>query len=163
MNPEFVGRFIARLHTAFEANDSLAAGKMLEQENVTRIKEMYGAILRGDYTVFSNALADDVEFELVGPPDSPMTGHWKGREAVLAGSARNYARLEDQRPELIAVIAQGEQVNIIGREKGRIRATGREYDIPWMHLFTFREGKVARIYGFSDAHPLILASTPGEE
>jgi ketosteroid isomerase-like protein len=163
MNPEFVGRFIARLRPAFEADDHQAAGKALEQENVAHITAMYEAILRGDYTVFSNALAEDVEFELVGPPDSPMTGHWQGREAVLAGSARNYARLEDQRPELIAVIAQGDQVNVIGREKGRIRATGREYDVPWMHLFTFREGKVARIYGFSDAHPLILASSPRTE
>ena len=162
MNPEFVGRFISELRPAFEADDRQVASKAVEGENVSRIRAIYEAIRQGDSTSFSDALADDVEFELVGPADSPMTGHWRGRDEVLAGSAQNYARLQDQRPELVAVIAQGDQVVVIGREKGLIRATGREYEVPWMHLFTFREGKVVRIYGFSDSHPLIQASTRRE-
>lgn len=162
MNPEFVGRFIAGLRPAFEAEDARATEKQQESQNVARIAALYQAIERSDFAAFSNALAEDVELEMVGPPDSPMTGHWRGKNEVLAGSARNYARLEDQRPELIAVVAQGDQVSVIGREKGRIRATGREYEIPWLHLFTFREGQVVRIYGFSDTHPLIQASRPAD-
>jgi len=160
MNPEFVGRFINELRPAFAEGDSQAAAKDLESENVLRIQEMYQAIQSADYAAFSNALADDVELELIGPPGSPMAGHWHGRDDVMAGAARNYGRLEDQRPELVALVAQGNQVSVIGREKGRIRATGREYEVPWVHLFTFRDGKVVRIYGFSDSHPLIQASVP---
>lgn len=163
MNPEFAGRFISGLRPAFEADDAGAPEKRQESENIALITAMYLAIVQGDYEAFSNALADDVELELVGPPASPMTGHWHGKEEVLAGSARNYAQLEDQRPELIAVLAQGDQVNVIGREKGRIRATGREYEIPWMHLFTLRGGQVVRIYGFSDSNPLIQACLPADE
>jgi ketosteroid isomerase-like protein len=162
MNPKFVGRFIAGVRPAFEADDAQATEKQRESRNVAQIATLYQAIERSDLAAFSNALAEDVELELVGPPDSPLTGHWRGKEEVLAGSARNYARLEDQRPELIAVVAQGDQVSVIGREQGRIRATGREYVIPWMHLFTFRDGRIVRIYGFSDTHPLIQASLPVE-
>ena len=59
---------------------------------------------------------------------------------------------------MIAVLAQGDTVAVIGREEGRIRTTGREYAVPWMHLFTFRGNRIARIYGFCDSHPMVEAS-----
>lgn len=163
MNSEFMGRFIKALSPAFEADDAEVSSKRPESENVARVSEMYQAIQHGDQATLGNALADDVELELVGAAESPISGHWRGRDEVLAGAARNYAQLEDQRPELVAVVAQGDQVSVIGREKGRLRATGREYEVPWMHLFTFRDGKVVRIYGFSDTFSMIQASLSSEE
>ena len=157
-----MGRFIKALSPAFEADDAEALSKRPESENVARVSEIYEAIQQGDQATLGNALADDVELELVGAATSPTTGHWRGRDEVLAGAARNYAQLEDQRPELVTVLAQGDQVSVIGRERGRLRATGREYEVPWMHLFTFRDGKVVRIYGFSDTHSIIQASLSSE-
>ena len=34
---------------------------------------------------------------------------------------------------------------------------GRAYELPWLHLFTFRSGRVTRIYGFCDSHGLMQA------
>ena len=102
MNPEFVGRFIKALGPAFEADDTEVSSKRPESENVARVSKIYQAIQNGDQATLGHALADDVELELVGAAESPTTGHWRGRDEVLAGAARNYAQLEDQRPELVA-------------------------------------------------------------
>jgi len=82
-------------------------------------------------------------------------------DAVLEGASRNYGRLEDQRPELLHVLAQGDQVAVIARERGRVKATGKEYEMAWMHLYTFRDGQVTRIYGFCDNHSMIEAAKAG--
>jgi ketosteroid isomerase-like protein len=48
-------------------------------------------------------------------------------------------------------------VAVIGRERGQVRATGCEYEMAWMHLFTFR-GPIRRIHGFCDSHELMQAA-----
>ncbi len=65
--------------------------------------------------------------------------------------------VENQQPELRHIIAQGEYVAVVARERGRIRATGREYDVSFMHLFTIREGRIARVLGFSDGGMIAVA------
>ena len=158
MNPEFVARFIDELAPAFEADDAWAAEKTAEAENVARVRAAYQAVSRGDAEGLGALMSDDVELEIAGHPDLPIAGWWKGRDQVLEGAAGNYGQLEDQRPELLSVIAQGDMVAVIGRERGRLRATGREYDLPWMHLYTFRDGRIVRIYGFCDSHSMIEAA-----
>ncbi len=158
MNPEAVYRFITRLRPAFEAGDSLAVHKEAERGNVVKVEAMYDAIARVDSEALKNLLAEDVVLEMAGPPDSPTAGRWEGRDQALAGAARNYGRLDNQRPELLTLVAQGDTVVIVARERGCVRATGREYDMPWMHVITFRDGLVSRIYGFCDSHELVRAA-----
>lgn len=158
MNPEAVTRFIEALQPAFETGDAKAAEKTAERENVDQIRRMYESIRDGDYAAFQAFLAEDVELEMAGPPECPIAGRWKGRDQVLEATARNYGQLEDQRPEVTSVLAQGDTVAVMGRERGRIRATGREYELPWMHLFTLREGQIVRLYGLYDSQPMIAAA-----
>lgn len=115
MNPEVCSRFIDDLHPAFEANDPRAENKAAESANVRRVSEVYGAILRGDYVAFRAALSDDVELELSGAAGSSIAGRWSGLDQVVEATARNYAALEDQRPELLSVVAQGDCVAVIAR------------------------------------------------
>jgi uncharacterized protein len=160
MNPEAVNRFVTALRPAFEAADAGAAAKAAEKANVDQIHSAYHAISQGDFEGFRSALAADVELVLEGAPEMPLAGRWRGRDTVMEASARNYALLEDQRPEIEALVAQGDMVAVIAREKGRIRATGREYEMPWLHLFTFQDGKIARIYSFCDSLSMVEASRP---
>jgi ketosteroid isomerase-like protein len=56
--------------------------------------------------------------------------------------------MEDQRPEIISLIAQGNTVAVIMREQGRYRPTGKPYDLRGIQLFEFRGGQVARLQEF---------------
>ena len=161
MNPTAMTQFLGAIQPAFRAGDSLTDQKQLETDNARRVEAAYTAISRGDTGELGILFAEDVEFEIAGHPRCPIVGRWQGREAVLAAAARNYALLEDQRPEVLSILAQGDSVALIARETGRVRATGRAYELPWLHLFTFSSGRITRIYGFCDSHGLIEACPDG--
>jgi ketosteroid isomerase-like protein len=68
--------------------------------------------------------------------------------------------VEEQQPEILAVVAQGAVVVVTARERGRYRATGRSYDLHWVQLFTFRQGKVVRVREVFDSAAMLAAVTP---
>ncbi len=70
---------------------------------------------------------------------------------VVEAARRNSAQIEEQRPEILSVVAQGDTVVVFGRELGRFRPTGREYELHWMHLYRLGGGKVAGITELLDA------------
>ena len=50
--------------------------------------------------------------------------------------------MQDQKPRIEAVIAQGDTVIVMLKEEGEVRATGKRYMIKGMQRFIIREGKV---------------------
>jgi uncharacterized protein len=150
MNPELVGRFIADMTPAFEAGDPLVAAKNAERENVTRVRGVYETLLSQDPAALAGLFADDLELTISGPSGFPMVGSWKGRDQALQAVAQNFALLEDQKPELLSITAQGEQVAVVARERGRVRATQRDYHIHWLQLFTLKDGRIVRVLQFCD-------------
>jgi ketosteroid isomerase-like protein len=145
--PASVGRFIDRLHPAFLEGDTTAAGKAAEAGNVARLQEQYRAIARGDFTPVLAQLAEDIEFELHGPPDIPINGSWRGLPDVAAAIPRNFGALAEQEAEILAVVAQGDTVVLLAQEHGKVRATGAPYHLRWAQFFTFRDDKIIRIRG----------------
>ncbi len=154
-------QFIDRIQDAFREGDENATGKTLEAENVRIIEEVLRAIARKDFDALRDLLADDVSFEIVGSGGGPMAARADGRERVIEAARGNFAQIEDQRPEILSVVAQGDTVVVVGRERGRFRPTGREYDLYWMHQYGLRGGKVARITELLDSAALLDAVKPG--
>jgi ketosteroid isomerase-like protein len=152
--------FIHSLHRGFLADDPDAAAKELEARNVALAQSMYRAIERGDFPALLGVLDEDVRFEIVGPPTVPLVGRWFGREAVVEAVRKNFSHLDNQHPEMLSVVAQGDTVVISARERGRFRQTGREYDIHWTIFLTFRDGKLVRGYETFDSGPFLEAMRP---
>jgi ketosteroid isomerase-like protein len=160
MNPTAVSQFIDKLRDAFEDDDSNAAAKVMESNNVTLIQDQYRAIARGDFAAFVNLLADDIEMEIVGPSAVPFVGSWRGRQQVVDAIGKNFSHLEDQHPEVQSVVAQGDMVVVTAKERGRIKATGRTYEVHWVQYFTFRNGKVVRFRELFDSGAMLDAVRP---
>jgi uncharacterized protein len=137
--------FLDRLAHAFREGDPHVDHKHAEAENVRLLREQYQAIARGDFDAAFALLADDVDFEVVGPPDGPFLGRWRGRAQVEEAVRTNFARVEDQHPEVQSLVAQGDTVVLIARERGRYRDSGRPYDVHWVQQFTFRDGRIVRV------------------
>ena len=155
MNTAAVNAFIDDLHRAFHEDDANAAAKDAEAANVRRLQEQYRALARGDFPTFLSHFADDIEMEIIGPDDVPFVGRWTGRQQVAEAVRRNFALVEDQRPEVQTLVAQGDLLVIIAREQGRFRATGRPYDVHFVQVFTFRNGKVAHFREIFDSAPML--------
>ncbi len=154
-------QFIDRLQDAFREGDRDAAGKALEAENVRVIEEVFRAIARKDFDALGGLLADDVTFEIVGP-GGPFAARAEGRERVVEAARGNFAQIEEQRPEILLVVAQGDNVVVVGKERGRYRPTGREYELHWMHQYKLAGGKVVRILELLDSGALLDAVKPAD-
>jgi ketosteroid isomerase-like protein len=158
MNPVVIATFIEQLPSAFRKGDPSASTKRPEAENVRLLQEQYRAIGRHDFNAALAYFADDVELEVLGPPDLPIVGHWHGRAEVATALAKNFALLADQEPVIHDLVAQGDSVVLFIRERGRFLPTGRGYDVTFVQMFQFRDGKVFRIREICDHTSLALAA-----
>ena len=153
--------FADQLQRAFLADDPHAEQRDIEHGHVQLVRQQYDAIARGDFEAILETVTDDIEFEIVSQTPLPFVHAAKGRAGLTAHLRKNFSQLDDQRPEILAAVAQGNLLAVFGIEHGRIRATGQPYAAHWAHLFTFRGGKVARLREFVDTGPLLgAAATP---
>lgn len=145
--------FIDGLTGAFREGDAGADAKAAEARNVERLQSLYRALSRGDFAGAAEALTEDVTFEISGPPSFEFVRRARGRKAALDAMVENFSKVEDQKPEVLSLVAQGNAIVVIARERGRLLATGTEYDLHWTQLFEFRDGLVARFREYSDHVP----------
>lgn len=129
----------------FEADDPNAAAKQLERARVDVVRAQFEALGRGDLTGFLELMDPEIELEIAAPPEFHWTRHARGLADVRSAVEHNFSTLEDQNPDLVSIVAQGNLVVIFGREKGRIRVTSKPYDVYFVYRFTFRGNKIQRV------------------
>jgi ketosteroid isomerase-like protein len=134
MDHEYTEQFLAttRAAAATTASDPL---------NV--LHAVYEAIIRSDFDEFGESTTDDVELNIYG--FRPIDGSWRGRNDVVAAARKSYAQLENQQPEIEAMISQGDTIAVLLREKGVLKSTGQAYSLRGVQWFTFEKGKIKRI------------------
>src|SRR5262249_2459231 len=116
---------------------------MAEAQNMQVVKEFYAAIGRDDLNAILGLLTPDVDWTFLGTKEIPFAGDWKSPDGVSKYFAIivDTMELEQFGPE--EFIAQGDWVVALGRERMRIKPTGRRYEAAWTHAFKLREGKIA--------------------
>ncbi len=120
-------------------------------ENVQVVQDLYAAFGRGDMPGLLGLLAEDVDWYFNGrSEDIPFAGRWQGRDGMM-----DFFRIVGETCEVFSfgpneVVALGEHVLLLGHERVRVRATGREYESDWAQLFTVREGAIVRMREFYD-------------
>ena len=123
---------------------------MNEQANVQTVQALYAAFERGDLEAVLAGLAEDVEWWSAGPPDVPYAGSFKGHDGVMRYLAAIDGSFAYDGFEAREFVAQGDAVVVLGHERLRAKTTGTAIDNPWVNVFTFRGGKVARYRNFED-------------
>ena len=161
IHPGSVTNFLEKLESAFHEGDADAHAKRTEADNVRRLQDQYRAIIDGDLAAVLDGMADDIELEMIGHPEAPLTGRWQGKNAVADAMRMNYGLLADQHAELLGLVAQGDTVVLFCKEEGRFRQTGKPYVTHWVQIYTYRDGKVARLRGLFDTAPILEGARPG--
>jgi ketosteroid isomerase-like protein len=134
---------------------------MTEQENVQSVQSAYPAFSRGDIQAVLEALTDDVEWVLPGPPAVlPFAGIRRGREQVLQFFAVLAETLTFEQFEPRELIAQDDKVVVLGHSRDRMRSTGRVIENEWAAVFTLRDGKIARYQVYEDTAAFVSALGP---
>lgn len=134
--------YINSIEYLFRSGDSKVDEKLEEASNIRLIQSLIMAIGRDDLTAVGEMLADDVRLEILGPDELPFIREAKGRAQMLEAIKENFGAVQEQRPMIGGVIAQGDTVIVMLEEEGKVRATGKSYRIKGMQRFIIRGGKV---------------------
>ena len=118
-------------------------------ESVEFVEGIYGAFARGDVPAVLGAFADDIEwYESEG---MPYGGLHRGGEAVaqnvfgpIAEDVEGFAVTPEE------VIGSGGTVAAVVRYTGTGKTTGKALDVPVVHVWEIRNGKLARFRQFID-------------
>ncbi|HZQ51924.1 MAG TPA: nuclear transport factor 2 family protein [Bryobacteraceae bacterium] len=123
---------------------------MAQNNNVRLIEDAYAAFAKGDIQYILDRVTEDVDWINEGPESIPYAGTFKGPEQVQQFFQGLGSTLEGGRVTPTEWIAEGDKVVSIGRFSATVKETGKRIDVPVAHLFTVRDGKIARWVGFAD-------------
>ena len=127
------------------------------QENKRLVLEGYRLFQSGDIAGLLARFRDDAVW---ASPDSeliPFAGHFHGRQGIAQFFAKLDAAVQATSFAVKDLIAEGDKVVVIGEGAWHSRLTGRDYDTPWVHMFTLRDGMVARVDSYYDTAPAAAA------
>lgn len=120
-------------------------------EHLRTVQGIYAAFGQGNLPAVLEALADDVEWRVDGPPLIRYAGVRRGRRQVAEFFAALAEAVEMERFEPRRFIAQGDCVVVLGCEQLRVKSTGRTVRDDWVQVFTFQGGRVAQFREYLDS------------
>ncbi len=131
---------------------------MNEAENLKIVQRLFEAFGRGDVQAFLDCLSEKVEWSITGVEGVvPYSGMRRGHEGVSEFIQQLGGSVEFEQFEPRQFLAEGDTVAVIGFERGRVRATGKTFDNPWVLVFTLADGKITRFVSYEDTHAVAEA------
>lgn len=118
--------------------------------NLAVVQRSYDAFARGDMEAVLADMDEDIIWEQAQglPHGGTYNGLASVRRAVFDPlDAEWWDGFSAEPSELVDA---GEHVLVLGRYRGRAKATGRRLDVPFAHLWTLREGRAVRFRQFLD-------------
>jgi ketosteroid isomerase-like protein len=119
------------------------------EQSVEFLKGLYAAFGRGDVPAVLGGWADDIEWnEAEG---MPYGGVYRGGDAVvqnvfgpIATDVEGFAVTPEE------FVGSGETVAVVVRYTGTGKVTGKSLDVPVVHVWDIRDGKITRFRQFID-------------
>jgi uncharacterized protein len=120
--------------------------------NIETVQAVYAAFQQRDVSAILALLSSDVEWSEPENPFNPAAGTRHGHAGFL-----EWLRIGNESEEILTLeprqfLSNRESVAVVGYSKCRVRTTGRQYETDFVHLVTFREGKIVRFQEFFDTH-----------
>ncbi len=121
----------------------------MSDQSIEFVKDVYGAFARGDVPAVLGAFAEDIEwYEAEG---MPYGGLHRGGEAVaqnvfgpIAEDVAGFAVVPEE------FMGSGDSVAAVVRYQGTGKTTGLALDLPVVHVWDIRDGKLSRFRQFID-------------
>jgi ketosteroid isomerase-like protein len=123
--------------------------------DIQAVRRIYDALSRWNV----DELAKDVthDFELILPPTVPWGGTRHGRDGVEAFATIFRDHVEGHWADPDDFIDAGDMIVVLGRLRGRARATGKEFEEHFAHVWTLSDGMPSRCRSYFDTAPIMAA------
>jgi ketosteroid isomerase-like protein len=122
-------------------------------DNIAVVRRLYEA--RGDPEIIRQVLAPDVRWEVV--EGFPYGGVYLGLNGVSDFFTRLFTDFADWRTEPSEFFESGDHVIAIGAYSGRAKVTGKTFKARFAHVWTMRNGVIARLQQVADTAQLARA------
>lgn len=123
----------------------------MTDHNIATVRSFYDSLAAGDLEkVFANFAAEIDWREADGFPygdRNPYRSPEEVAEGVLARIGRDW---EGFAISTERYIGEGDRVILFGRYSGTNRATGKSIDLPMIHAWTLRDGKIVAFQQYTD-------------
>jgi uncharacterized protein len=126
----------------------------MSTSNIDVIRSGYAAFERGDLPAMFAIL--DPEAEFYQSSELPWGGRYRGHTQI-AEFFRKLSTSVESKVSAERFVEAGDQIVQIGRTRGKVRATGKAFDVPEVHVWTFRQGKIVRFEAYLDHATLLPA------
>jgi uncharacterized protein len=135
---------------------------MNNQENKQLVMQAYQMFKNKDIQGLLALNADDIEWIGNESEYLPFAGTYRGKDQV----AKFFNHL-DQAQEVIQFepqifVAEDDKVVVTGQSIWLVKSTGQRYGNPWVHVFTIRDGKIARFQQYNHTAAAEAAFRPSQ-
>jgi ketosteroid isomerase-like protein len=118
--------------------------------NVDATRRAYEAFARGDMDGVVADMAPDIEWHQA--EGLPHGGFYRGLDEVRQ---RIFDPLDEEWWDAFSadpdeLLDAGSDVIVLGRYRGRAKGTGKRLDVPFVHVWSFRDGSAWRFRQFLD-------------
>ena len=109
--------------------------------NDLKVREMYEAFNRGDIEAIIAEMHPKVDFKVMGAPDIPYAGHYKGTNEVrrfFSEMAKHIEFSEMEPDHFFEKSSDGNDIVVVtGNAKGRVLKTGKTTESLWCMIYEF--------------------------
>jgi uncharacterized protein len=129
----------------------------MSSNNVAIIDRIYEAFETRDFPALFNLLSPAIL--ITQCHEVPWGGDFRGLEEVkdFFGKVNKYL---ENHVTIERVIDGNDRIVVIGRTHGIIKRTGRDFDVPLMHLWGFQDGLAVRLEIVIDVPTMRAALEP---
>ena len=132
--------------------------RSMPEFEIGALQRIYAALSRWDVDEFARDVTHDFEFIL--PETLPWGGTRHGRDGILAFASIFRDNVEGQWADADDFIEAGDLIVVLGRLRGRAKATGDEFEAHFAHVWTLSDGMPSRCRSYFDTAPVMAALGP---
>lgn len=116
---------------------------MSAEENKRVVQAIFEAFGRGDVPGVLSHLSEDVTWKAPGPEVVSYFGDRRGHAGATEFFVQLGTNVDFEYFEPGVFVAEDDRVVALGRERGKVKTTGKSFDNDWALVFTFAGGKVS--------------------
>ena len=132
----------------------------MSEEDLPALRRIYDAFSRWDIDELARDVAHDFELNL--PESLPFGGTRHGYDGIHAFAAVFQDHVEGGWADPDDFLHAGDRIVVLGRMRGRARATGRTFEAPFAHVWTLTDGVASHCRAYTDSGP-VTAALMGED
>lgn len=123
---------------------------MSGSSNIDIVKQGYAAFGQGDIPGILALNDASTEWTLPGASHVPWAGTFRGHDELQKFFAVLATSVEFEAFEPRQFLGDGDTVVVLGYEKGRVKETGKAFELHWVHVHTLSGGKTTHFLEYTD-------------